>query len=261
MHLARATLRSFATDRRMGVFQILGGALLVVSEATGALVLVDRFGSIGGWTASEVLLLFGLADAGLGLGMLVADPFEPPTFSQLLRDGRFDLVLTRPISPLVWVAANDIQVRFVGRIVAGSAVAVAALLTTDAPVTLATGALMLLAVVAMGITVAAILTIGAAITMYTIEGTEVLNAFTYGGATLAGWPLQIYSSVLRAVFVWAVPVGVSVYVPTLWIVGRDGVAGAQRWFLPLIPLLVAAFVAVAAGSWRLGLRRYAGAGA
>lgn len=261
VHLVRATLRAFTTDRRMGLLQTVGAALLVVSEAVGALVLVDRFGSIGGWTASEVLLLLGLADAGLGLGMLVADPLEPPTFSQLLRDGRFDQVLTRPISPLVWVAATDIQVRYVGRLAAGVVVAVAALVTSGSPVTVAALALMALAIVAMGITVAAILTIGAAITMYTIEGTEVLNAFTYGGAALAGWPLQIYSSVLRAVFVWGVPVGASVYVPTLWILGRDGVAGASRWLLPFVPVLVAAFVAVAGGSWRLGLRRYTGAGA
>lgn len=261
LHLVRATLRAFATDRRMGLLQTLGAGLLVVSEAIAAIVLLERFGGIGGWTTSEVLLLFGLADAGLGLGMLVADPLEPPTFSQLLRDGRFDQVLTRPISPLVWVAATDIQVRYVGRIVAGVVVAGGALATSHAPVTVAAVALMTFAVVAMGVTVAAILTIGASITMFTIEGTEVLNAFTYGGAALAGWPLQIYSSVLRAVFVWAIPVGVSVYVPTLWVLGRDGTTGASRSLLPLVPLLVALFTLVAAGCWRLGLRRYTGAGA
>ena len=261
IHLAAATLRSFSAHRRTGLLQMLGAALLVVSEAVAALVLLERFDGIAGWSTAEVLLLFGLADAGLGLGMLVADPLEPPTFSQLLLDGRFDQVLTRPISPLVWVAATDIQIRYVGRIVAGVVVAGASLVASDAPVTVAAVALMLLAVVAMGVTVTAILTIGAAITMYTIEGTEVLNAFTYGGAALAGWPLQIYSGMLRAVFVWAVPVGVSVYVPTLWVLGREGAPGAGRALLPLLPVLVGGFASVAAGAWRIGLRRYTGVGA
>lgn len=258
--LARATLRSFSSDWRLNALRTGGAALLVVTEAIGALILLHRFDGIGGWTTSEVLLLFGVADAGLGLGMLVADPLEPPTFSQLLRDGRFDQVLTRPMSPLVWVVATDIQIRYVGRMVAGAAIAGVALATSGAPVTPAALALLLLATVAMGLTVMAILTMGAAITMYTIEGTEVLNAFTYGGATMAGWPLQIYTGALRAVFVWAVPVGVSVYVPVLWVLGREGPAGAGRNLLALVPVLVAAFCGLAAGAWRLGLARYTGTG-
>lgn len=259
-HLVAATIRAFSATGRMSVFQTIGSATLVVSEAIGAVVLLEQFDGIGGWTTSEVLLLFGIADAGLGLGMLVADPLEPPTFSQLLRDGRFDQVLTRPLSPLVWVVATDIQIRYVGRVVAGLVVAVVALATSGASLTIAAAALVISSTVAMGVTVAAVLTIGAAITMYTIEGTEVLNAFTYGGATMAGWPLQIYAGALRAVFVWAVPVGVSVYVPTLWILGREGPGGAQRWMLGLVPVLVTSFCLGAAAAWRIGLRRYTGVG-
>ncbi len=260
-HLAAATARSFAATGPMAVLQTLGAGILVVSEAVGALILLDRFGGIGGWTASEVLLLFGLADAGLGLGLLAADPLEPPTFSQLLRDGRFDQVLTRPMSPLLFVVATDIQIRYLGRFAAGSVIAAIALVTSGAPVSIPAVALMMSATVAMALTVVAVLVIGASITMFTIEGTEVLNAFTYGGATMAGWPLQIYSGALRAIFVWAVPVGASIYLPTLWILGRDGPAGADRWMLPLVPLLVTAFCGAAALSWRAGLRRYTGVGA
>ena len=258
--LARATVRSFSADWRLNLLRTGGAALLVITEAIGALILLHRFDGIGGWTTSEVLLLFGVADAGLGLGMLAADPLEPKTFSQLLRDGRFDQVLTRPMSPLVWVVATDIQVRYVGRMAAGAVIAAIALVTSGAAITLAAVALLGLAIVAMGVTVMAILTIGAAITMYTVEGTEVLNAFTYGGSMMAGWPLQIYAGALRAVFVWAVPVGVSVYVPVLWVLGRDGPPGAGRAMLALVPVLVTLFCAVAAGAWRVGLARYTGTG-
>ena len=75
VHLVRATLRAFTTDRRMGLLQTVGAALLVVSEAVGALVLVDRFGSIGGWTASEVLLLLGLGFSGPAPGF---GGYQPP---------------------------------------------------------------------------------------------------------------------------------------------------------------------------------------
>ncbi len=261
LQLARASVRSFSASRRMNVLRAAGSAVVIWSEVAGVIILLGRTDGIGGWSTAEVLVLLGIADAGLGLGLLLAEPLEPPTFSQLLRDGRFDQVLTRPMPPWLWVVATDLQIRNVGRAVAGLSVLVGAATAADVALTPVNVALATGAVLSMALTVVAVLTIGAAITMWTIDGTEVLNAFTYGGATLAGWPLQIYSGVLRAVFVWAVPVGISVYVPALWLLDRDGIAGAERGMLALVPVLVAAFGLVAACAWRAGLRRYAGAGA
>jgi ABC-2 type transport system permease protein len=260
MFVARASVRAFSASARMNLLRLSGQAVTVGTEAVGAWILLDRAGGLGGWTTAEVLVLVGIAEAGLGLGMLVCEGLEPPTFSQMLREGRFDQALTRPVAPWLWVVANDIQIRNAGRVLAGVTVLVLAGAHADVGLSPAVLALVLGAVAAMAVTVGAVLTIGAAITMWTIEGTEVLNSFTYGGAALAGWPLHIYSGVLRAAFVWVVPVGAAVYVPTLWLLGRDGIGGADRWMLPLVPVLVAGFCLAAAGAWRAGVRHYAGAG-
>ena len=258
--LGRASIRSYSANPITNGLRTLGTASVLWAEAYAVTVLLDRFGGIGGWTTGEVLVLLGVADAGLGIGMLLGESLEPPEFSQLLRDGRFDQALTRPMAPLLWVMATDVQVRNVGRVVAGVSILTAGLVLADVTVGPVDVALLLLGVAAMATTILSILVIGASITMWTIEGTEVLNAFTYGGAVLAGWPMQIYASALRAVFVWLVPVGVAVYVPALWVLDRSGPAGAGRGLLPLVPLLVAAFCGVAGLAWRGGVARYRGAG-
>lgn len=258
--LASASVRGFSADLSMNLLRVVAQALNIAAEGLGAWFLLDRAGGLGGWSTAEVLVLFGIAEMGLGLGMLVAEPLEPPTFSQLLRDGRFDQALTRPFPPWLWVVATDVQVRNCGRIAAGTVITVGAAIAAGVPLSVANVALVGLAAFAMGAVVAGLLTIGAAFTMWTIEGSEILNAFTYGGATLAGWPLQIYAGALRAVFLWAVPVGAAVYVPTLFLVDRQGPPGAGRSMLVLLPALVAAFCAVAAGIWRAGLRHYTGTG-
>ncbi len=258
--LASASVRSFSSSLRMNVLRTLGASVLVWSEALAVIFLLTAFDGIAGWSTAEVLLLLGIADAGLGLGMLLGEPLEPPTFSQLLRDGRFDQVLTRPMSPLLWVIVNDVQIRNVGRVLAGLAIATGGAGAAGVSLTPAAVALVLGAITAMATIVVAILAIGAAITMWTIEGTEVLNAFTYGGATLSGWPLQIYSSALRAVFLWVVPVGAAVYLPTLRLLDREGIGIANQDLLPALPLLVAAFCALAVVAWKAGLRHHTGAG-
>lgn len=259
--LVRASVRSFSASLRMNVLRSWGAAMVVFSEAAGVAILLGRFDGIGGWSTAEVLVLVGIADAGLGLGLLIGEGLEPPNFSQLLRDGRFDQILTRPVSPLTWLITTDVQIRNLGRAAGGMIVLAGAGVAAGIDASAVSLALAAVAVVAMTITVVAVLIIGAAITMYTVEGTEVLNAFTYGGAVLAGWPLQIYNSALRATFVWLVPIGLSVYVPTLWLLDRQGPPGAGRWMLGLVPVVVAAFCAVASMAWRVGLRRYSGVGA
>lgn len=258
--LALASARAFSSSLRGNVLRLLGSTVGVWSEALGVVFLLTRFDGIAGWTTAEVLVLVGIGSAGLGLGMLVGEPLEPPAFSQLLREGRFDQALTRPMSSLVWVVVNDVQIRNAGRVIAGLVITIAAAAAADVPLTPASVGLVVGATLAMAVLVAALLTIGAAITMWTIEGTELLNSFTYGGAALVGWPLQIYASALRAVFLWIVPVGAAVYVPTLWLLDHDGGGVVSRDLLPAVPLLVLGFCGVAALAWKAGLRHHTGAG-
>lgn len=258
-HLIAASVRTFAADLRGNLLRAGGSALTPIAEAVGVAILMGRFETLAGWDAPSVLVLFGLATAGLGLGMLVAEPLEPPTFSQLLRDGRFDAALTRPLSPWLWVVANDVQIRNLGRVVTGSGIAAYGFAQADARWTATGIGLLVLSVAAMGLVVAAILTVGAAVTLWTVEGTEVLNAFTYGGSSLAGWPLDIYSSALRFIFLWVVPAGTVVYLPAARALGRSGTA-IDHIPLLAVPALVATSAAGAALIWQRGLRHHRGAG-
>jgi ABC-2 type transport system permease protein len=121
------------------------------------------------------------------------------------------------------------------------------------------GAAVLALVCCTGVVVA-VLVLGAAATLYTVEGNELVNAFTYGGAALAANPLQIYGSALRFVFLWLVPIGLAVYVPALHVLDREGPAGIPAPLLPLTPVLTLAFAAVAGLAWRRGIRHYASTG-
>jgi ABC-2 type transport system permease protein len=238
----------------------LGAASIVVAETVAIVILVGRFGDIGGWDAAQVAWLVGVANAGLGFGMLVGDAIEPPAFSNLIREGRIDAALTRPLSPLLWVVTSDVQIRELGRAAAGLGVVVWASVAVGVDPSVLTVAITLLAVVATAVIVFSILVIGAAVTMFTIEGTELVNAFTYGGTTLSSYPIQIYSSAIRAVFLFVIPLALVVYVPALWVLDETGPPGVPRSLLALTPIATVAFAGVAAACWRAGLRHYESTG-
>jgi len=238
----------------------LGAASIVVAEAIAIVILVGRFDDIGGWSAAQVAWLVGVANAGLGFGMLVGDALEPPAFSNLIREGRIDAALTRPLSPLAWVVTSDIQVRELGRGFAGLGVVAWASVVAGADVTVLNLVITGLAVVATQVIVFSILVIGAGITMFTIEGTELVNAFTYGGATMSSYPLQIYSSAMRAVFLYVIPLALAIYVPALWVLDEQGPPGVPRELLAATPVAALAFAGFAALCWRAGLRHYESTG-
>jgi ABC-2 type transport system permease protein len=258
--LAVAAVRAKSLQPALLVARTLGAAVIIVVEAIGVALLIDRFGGLGGWATGDVLLLVGIGEAGLGFGLLVGDTLEPPAFSLLVREGRLDSLLVRPIPVLLSVVTSDVQVREVGRGAAGIGVALWGAWQADVDWTPARAAVAVMAVVCCAVIVLAVLLLGAASTLYTVEGSEFVNAFTYGGAALAANPLQIYSSALRFLFLWVVPFGLAVYVPALHVLDRTGPPGIPASLLVVTPLATVAFATVAGLAWRRGVRHYASTG-
>lgn len=258
--LAWASVRSGLGAPRLLALRVLGTGTFVVIEVVAVVLLLDRFGTLAGWSTGEVVLLLGLASTGLGLAMLAGDTLEPPVFSLLVREGRLDPVLTRPVPVLLWVVTSDVQARELSRALAGVGAALWGASQAGVDLTPANVAVAALAVVCCAAVVLAILVLGASATFFTVEGNELVNALTYGGAAFSAYPLQIYGSVLRFVFLWVVPLGLTVYVPALTLLDRTGPPGIPASLLALTPLATAAFATVAGLAWRAGLRHYTGTG-
>jgi len=259
-HLAAAALRSKATRPGLLATRTLGAAAIVVLEALGIVIALHHFGDLAGWGAGDVAFLIGVGEAGVGFAMLAGDTLEPPAFSLIVREGRLDPLLARPFPVLLSVVTSDVQLREVGRGLAGIGVAVWGASHAGVDWTPDRVAVTALALVCCTAIVFAVLVLGASATLYTVEGNELVNAFTYGGAALSANPMDVYSSALRFVFVWVVPFGLAVYVPALHVLDRDGAPGVPASLLPLTPVATAAFAAVAAWSWRRALHHYASTG-
>jgi ABC-2 type transport system permease protein len=260
LRLAAAAVRATARRPAYLAGRTLAAALLVAVEIAGVVLLVDRFGTIGGWRTAEVVLLFGLAFAGQGLALLFGDTLEADKVSTLVRRGTFDQVLTRPVSPLGWVVASYVDTRFLGRVLAGAGTVVWAADRAGVAWTPGRAGLAALAVVCAAAIIFAVLLAAAGFTFVTVQGSEAVNVLVYGGQYLASYPMQIYGSALRFLFVWVVPIGLAIYVPALAILGRQGPPGLPGWLAWLSAPMAAAFLAAGGLAWRAGIRHYVGTG-
>ena len=85
LRLAAASIRSTACRPAYLAARTLAAALIVAIEVAGVVLMLDRFGSIGGWRPPEVLLLFGLAFTAQGLALVFGDTLEADKMSELVR--------------------------------------------------------------------------------------------------------------------------------------------------------------------------------
>ena len=258
--LAAASVRSQASAPRLFAMRMTGEALVIIIEAIAIVTLADRFGSIAGWSASEVVLLMTLGRAGEGLALISARGIEAVTFAETVRTGRFDQVLTQPVPVLGWLLTSDIQLRNAGRVIGSLVIGVWAMTRIPGGLTVANIGLCLLSMVCCAALVVAILVLGAAATFVTIEAFDFANLMSNGGVALASFPLGIYNGSLRFFFTFVIPVGLAVYAPMLAITGRDGPGVLTPGLVWAVPLITAAFCAVTALGWRAGLRHYQSSG-
>jgi ABC-2 type transport system permease protein len=258
--IVRARLLSLASSPRLFVLRILGDAVLVSVETAAPLVLVHSFGSIAGWTGAQVAMLIGLGRAGEGIAFVFGRAIDATTFAETVRLGRFDNVLTRPVSPLGWLLTSELEIRFLSRTVVAVGIVAWSAHAAGVAATPANVALLAGSVLAVAVLVLCILVVGAAFTFVTVEGSDIANLFANGGIGLVSYPLDVYSRALRFVFTFVVPIGLCVYVPVVVVLGRRGAGGAGAGLLPMVPVVLAVVIALTAIGWRAGLRRYQSTG-
>jgi ABC-2 type transport system permease protein len=256
--LIRAQIGAQAQYRASFALQVGGHFVATFTDFIVVLLLFQRFPSIAGWTLGEVALLYGLGGLAFGISELLCGGFD--NLSRMIRLGTFDRVLTRPVGTFAQVLAGDIQFRRFGRIAQGIVSLALAVSWLDVAWS-APKVLVAVSAVASGVAIfTAIWVIGAAITFWTVETSEVTQVFTYGGQLMISYPMSIYAGGLRRFFTFVVPLAFVAYLPCLYILERPDPLGLPPLLQVCSPVVALAFLLVARGCWALGVRHYQGTG-
>lgn len=257
-HYIKVSIRSQLQYRASVVLGTLGLLVVMASEFFAVWALFDRFGQLRGWTLPEIALFYGMISTTYALCDAISRGFD--TFHRLVRDGEFDRILLRPRSTVLQLLGQALVLRRAGRLIQGLALLGYAVMAAGIDWTLGR-ALLLVGSIACGVcTFLGLLVLQATSAFWTIEGLEVWNAFTYGGLTMSQYPLAIYRSWFRKVFIFAIPLGFVNYFPGIAILGRADPLGAPAFLGWLAPVVGPLFLLLALQVWRIGVRHYRSTG-
>jgi len=256
--LAGARLRGQTQYRVSFALQVASSFTSTFVELLAVFILFHTFTDLGGWSVGEVAFLYGIASVAFGLVELFGSGFD--NVSQMVREGEFDRVLTRPVPPFIQVLAADLQLRKIGRIAQGIVALVVAQAWANIVWTVPKLLLAPVALLSTSIVFFTAFLIGAAVCFWTIESSEVQNIFTYGGTELASNPIHIYHAWMRGIFIYIVPLGLTTYYPALFILGKADPLGFPPFTPFLAPFVATLFLALGLRIWEAGLRHYQSTG-
>jgi ABC-2 type transport system permease protein len=227
-------------------------------ELVAILVVFTQVSSLGGFSAAEVVLIYGLAASAFGIADLSVGQVEE--LPEYIRTGEFDVMLLRPLGTLPQLISADVALKRLGRVVVGLGVYGWSLTSLDIGWT---PGRVLLAVTApvVGATIFGAIWVAAnAVSFWLVDGREMANSVTYGLNFATSYPVTVYGPWLRRVMLFAVPGAFVAYFPALGLLGRPDPLGLPEELRYGSPVVAAAAVTVAGLVWRSGVRHYQGTG-
>ena len=129
--IVRVLLKDRLSHPRHFALSTAVNSLDVIVPTLAFAALVHTFGTLGGWNFGEVALLLGTSNVALGISLLVVGAFDSFLFIPILRSGQFESGLTRPISPVLFLAAANLRLYRLGRVIAAFGVVIIGIVMID----------------------------------------------------------------------------------------------------------------------------------
>jgi ABC-2 type transport system permease protein len=238
-------------------WMLMSGSFLITSiDFVAVIIMFANVDQLGGFSFHEVAFLYGSS----GIGIAVADLFvgQVERLGLLIRLGRLDQMMVRPVPLLVQVCAEEFPVRRIGRLTQAAVVfAWSCAYVEWSPTRVLMASLMVLS----GCAIFIALFVGfACVQFWTTESAEVANAFTYGGNTVTAYPLTIFPSEVVKALTFVLPIAFVNWYPGLYVLGREEATPLPDWALWLSPLVGLTLLGLTTLVWRYGVRQYRSTG-
>lgn len=255
-HIAGMWVRSSLAYPASFWMMSAGGFLITALDFVGIWLMFHTIDSLGGFTLSQVALLYGATGLGIGVADLLIGSVE--RIGTMVRTGSLDVMLTRPVPVLVQVCADGFQLRRVSRILQALVVFGWAAWWVDwTPArSLVAGQM----VVSSSVIFFCLFVLFSCVQFWLGDSSEFANAFTYGGNTLTQYPLTVFPKELVLSLTFVLPIAFVNWYPCLFLLGLPDPFGLPDWLQLCSPVAAVLLLGLTGLAWRSGLRHYTSTG-
>ncbi len=242
------------------LFELIANTILIGVYFAGFMVIFRNFESIAGWSKYEVLFMFTTSWVSYSFSCFF---FWSPMkdMGELVRTGKFDLYLTRPIPPLLYMVLQQFQYTFIPRLVFSLVFWLYSMGRLSIAWSIPSLLFYVLNMLSAFVIFSAITVFTGTISFWAIKSEEIVSLLTnnnYGLKNYTDYPLPVYSKGMQALLTFVVPYAFTGYYPVALLLGKS-VEYPLLCYAPPLVALIAGFGSCA--FWKSGLRHYGSAGA
>lgn len=221
-------------------------------------LVLERFGTIGGWNFDQLLFLYNLSHLSFMIcGMIIWNPTKD--LPELVRSGGFDAYLTRPLNPLAHLIMRQFSHGHLFGLFLSIGMLMYSVNRLDLPITFWSVALFLSIVLGGALIYGAVMLICGSLTFWFVKTESVYGLFVYELRRITEYPLPIYGKFVKAILLFVIPYGFVNYIPARNI-AVEGSGGVQALQLLLTPALGIAMFGAAFLFFKWGMQRYQSTG-
>lgn len=235
------------------ILLILSQFFMAIVMLFGMHILFLRFGSIGGYRESEVLLSASIVIFSASFGTFLFRGFD--SFHTLIQNGTFDRILLRPRSEILQVMGTAIDVSRIGGILSSILIFVFSLNRCEIVWTVDKIFVLCGMLIGGFLCFFGIFLLNAGIVFRTIEPIEVMNIMVNGMNEFARYPVSVYGRVVQNILTYVIPIGMFQLLPLQYLLGKSNELLYAVAPVGTIPFWVFTFAV-----WRSGIRNHTSTG-
>ena len=216
-------------------------------------IIFQNTDSIGGWDFEQLLLLYGM----MMLSIAVTDVFFDSTYNvgnRLIKKGKFDTILLRPVHPLISVLGESHASTALGYIVLAMILIISMLIKLQVQITVFLILKILYFGILGGCIIGGIQSIFGVAGFWTYKSNEVVWS-VFQLHKLAEYPMEIYNKFIRILITVIMPFTFTAYYPAVNIL-QDG--SNILLITTLIVTIIVWIIAVKTWDWALNKYRSTG---
>jgi len=258
--LLRIQIRSQLQYPVSFIMDVIGNAIILGFYFIAFSFALSQFEGISGWTLGEVAFIWGITEFSFGVMDMLFSGFDYDAFGPMIRQGRFDQLLLRPVNITLQVLGSRFVLRRLGKMLEGLTIFIFGLSQLDIQWTAAKILYVPILSISQVLFFGSLFIIGATTTFWTKERLEILNIFTYGGSEIMSYPMHIFPRPIRWVFTFLVPAIFLSYFPAIYILEKPDPLNTPRFVSFIAPLVAGGMIFLALRFWRFGIKNYQSTG-
>lgn len=253
LNAMRLHLKSLIEYKASFIFGLLSQVFVFFGYYFIILALFDKFNNIKGFTLYEVLLAFSIIQFGFSINEIFARGID--LFDDLIVDGSFDQLLTRPQPIILQVLCTKIAWIRISRTIQAIIVLIISLCNLDIAWSIEKVIVLLLMLLSSVAIFFGVFLLMASYCFLTVKGLEVRSVFTDGGKHMAQYPIGIFRKSFVFIFTYIIPYAFVNYYPLLYFLGKS-----DNKFYMISPLIVLLYLIIPFYAFHRGVKKYASTG-